>query len=181
MQALQPMRPQNLPRADADDDVGSFVRRHQTGLWRFLRACGCRGAAAEEIAQDALLIALQKGMASADTADAAGAFLRQTAKHLWLRTQRDDRRRAERHAAAAELLWQQQLAADDGAGWLDALDRCLGELPPRSRHALDRTYRDGLGRSELGAELGIGEHGVRTLLQRLRVALRECIERRRQP
>jgi RNA polymerase sigma-70 factor, ECF subfamily len=177
VRTLVSMRMSDVPRREPDDEVGAFVARHQVGLWRFLRACGCRGQQAEEIAQDALLVALQKGM----TADAAaGAFLRQTAKHLWLRTQRDDRRRVERHAAAAELLWQQQCAQDDGAGWLDAHDRCLEELPPRSRQALDRTYRDGLGRAELGAELGIGEHGVRTLLQRLRAALRECIERRRQ-
>jgi RNA polymerase sigma-70 factor, ECF subfamily len=179
VRTLVSMRTTDLPRREPDDDVGAFVARHQVGLWRFLRACGCRGQQAEEIAQDALLVALHKGMA-ADAGDAVAAFLRQTAKHLWLRTQRDDRRRAERHAAAAELVWQQQLANDDGAGWLDALDRCLAELPARSRQALDRTYRDGLGRAELGVELGIGEHGVRTLLQRLRAALRECIERRRQ-
>ncbi len=98
-----------------------------------------------------------------------------------MRDQRDERRRAERQAEAAERVWQQQLAMDDGAGWLQALDACLGELPPRSRLALERTYRDGLGRKQLGDELGIGEHGVRTLLQRLRAGLRACIERRRQP
>jgi RNA polymerase sigma-70 factor (ECF subfamily) len=161
------------------DPVVAFVRRHQVALWRFLRVLGCRGQQAEAIAQDALVVALRKGVDRLGE-EPAGAFLRQTCKHLWLREQRDDRRRAERHAAAAESLWQRDLAVDDGAGWLDALDRCLEQLPERSRLALDRTYRDGFGRNELAAELGIGEHGVRTLLQRLRAALRECIERRRQ-
>ena len=161
------------------DAVAAFVRRHQTGLWRFLRVLGCRGQQAEAIAQDALVLALQRRVDATGDADAA-AFLRQTCKHLWLREQRADRRRAERHAAAVERSWQRDLAGDDGDGWLAALDRCLAELPERSRRALDATYRDGLGRAELGAELGIGEHGVRTLLQRLRAALRECIERRRQ-
>lgn len=174
-------RVQTPPRptpATTVDPVAAFVRRHQAGLWRFLRVLGCRGLQAEAIAQDALVTALRRGIA--DDGAAAG-FLRQTAKHLWFREQRDEARRAERHAAAAERLWARELAADDGAGWLAALDRCLAELPARSRLALDRTYRDGAGRAELGAELGIGEHGVRTLLQRLRAALRECIERRRQP
>jgi len=161
----------------ADDDaLAAFVRRHQAGLWRFLRMCGCDGQQAEEIAQDALLIALRRGR----TGDDAAAFLRQTAKFLWLRTRRDERRRAERHAAAAEHAWRNEFARDDGAGWMEALDRCLETLPARSRLALERTYRDGLGRRELGDELGIGEHGVRTLLQRLRAALRDCIERRRE-
>lgn len=170
----------NAPRpGDLIDPVDAFVGRHQAALWRFLRVLGCRGQQAEAIAQDALVLAIQRSVHEGDDAT-AGPFLRQTAKFLWLREQRDDRRRAERHAEAAERVWQRELAADDGAGWLEALDRCLEGLPTRSRLALERTYRDGLGRSELGVELGIGEHGVRTLLQRLRAGLRECIERRRQ-
>lgn len=156
------------------------MRRHQTGLWRFLRLCGCRGAAAEDAAQEALVLAIRRGLADEPHAVAA-AFLRRTARFVWLRDRRDERRRAARQAAAAERIWQRELVTDDGAGWLEALDRCLGDLPDRSRRALQLTYRDGLGRAELGAELGIGEHGVRTLLQRLRAALRDCIERRRRP
>jgi RNA polymerase sigma-70 factor (ECF subfamily) len=171
--------PRTSLQQTAPDPVAEFVQRHQSGLWRFLRLLGCRGQQAEEIAQDALVLALQRG--AHEAADGAAAFLRQTAKFLWLKEQRANRRRAERHAVAAELLWQRELEVDDGEGWLLALDRCLEALPARSRQALDRTYRDGVGRKELGAELGIGEHGVRTLLQRLRASLRECIERRRQP
>ncbi|MBL8755535.1 MAG: sigma-70 family RNA polymerase sigma factor [Planctomycetes bacterium] len=173
------IRPRPADPDRAIDAVAAFVRRHQVGAWRFLRVLGCRGLEAEAIAQDALVLAVQKGIATRPDAEAA-AFLRQTCKHLWLRTQRADRRRAERHAAAAEILWRRDLGHDDGAGWLTALAACLGELPERSRRALDATYRDGLSRGELAEELGIGEHGVRTLLQRLRAALRTCIERRRQ-
>ncbi len=168
-----------VPSGDDDTDpVAAFVRRHQAAVWRFLRVLGCRGQQADAIAQDALVTALQKGIERSPDGDAR-AFLRQTARHLWLREQRDDRRRRERHAALAGRAWQRDVADGDGAGWLDALDRCLQQLPQRSRHALERTYRDGLGRAQLGAELGIGEHGVRTLLQRLRAGLRDCIERRR--
>ncbi len=159
-------------------DVDAFVGRHQRMLWRFLRVLGCNGQRAEEIAQDSFVIALQRGVEEHPEPRAA-AFLRQTARHLWLREQRTDRRRAAHHAEAAERLWQRELADDDGAGWLLALDLCLQQLPERSQKALDRTYREGLGRAELGAELGIGEHGVRNLLQRLRATLRDCIERRR--
>lgn len=179
MTSVTRLRPTEHLRLESDP-VAAFVKRHQTALWRFLRVLGCRGQQADAIAQDALALAIEKRIDDGDDA-AAAAFVRQTAKHLWLREQRDDRRRAERHAAAAELAWQRDLAPDDGAGWLAALDRCLAELPERSRHALDRTYRDGVGRAQLGTELGLGEHGVRTLLQRLRASLRDCIERRRQP
>ncbi|MFT7536138.1 MAG: RNA polymerase sigma-70 factor (ECF subfamily) [Hyphomicrobiaceae bacterium] len=170
----EPSRPQ------VPDAIEVFVTTHQTALWRFLRLLGCAGLRAEEVAQDALIIGLQRQQQHEEPTRAA-AFLRRTARHLWLRAQRADRRRAARHAKAAELLWADEMVHDDGAGWLEALDRCLEELPARSRLALDRTYRDGLGRLELGMELGIGELGVSTLLLRLRTALRGCIERRRKP
>jgi len=166
--------------ARATDAVATFVQHHQLATWRFLHVLGCRGAEAESIVQDALVLALQKGVHERPDAEGA-AFLRQTGKHLWLRSQRADRRRLARHAAAAERAFQQDLGDSDGSSWLAALVRCLEELPARSRRALDATYRDGLSRAELATELGLGEHGVRTLLQRLRAALRGCIERRREP
>ncbi|MCA8963643.1 MAG: sigma-70 family RNA polymerase sigma factor [Planctomycetes bacterium] len=175
----QTSAPEPAAPAAAASGIDAFVGRHQQMLWRFLRVLGCAGQRAEEIAQDALVIALQRGVENGPGPRAA-AFLRQTARHLWLREQRADRRRAAHHAEAAERLWQREFDGDDGDGWLQALDRCLEQLPERSRAALDRTYRDGMGRAELGAELGIGEHGVRNLLHRLRAALRDCIERRRQ-
>jgi DNA-directed RNA polymerase specialized sigma24 family protein len=165
-------------RASADDAaVTGFVRLHQRGLLRFLRALGA-GAAAEEIAQDAFRVGLAR-VADAEPAVAA-AFLRQTGKHLWLRRQRDDRRRAARFAAAVEVLWQRDCARDDGDGLLAALDLCLQTLPPRARLAVERVYRDGCSRAELAIELQIGEHGARTLLQRVRKGLRDCMARRLQ-
>lgn len=161
------------------DLVTQFVRQHQTGLCRFLRLCGA-GPNAEELAQEAFLVAIRRGLTT-EHAARAGSFLRQTAKHLWLRQRRDDRRQKTREAEIAEHLWQKHVSPDHDQGdhWLEALTQCLEQLPGRSRTALDRTYRDGLGRAELGAELGISEHGVRSLLQRLRATLRTCIEARR--
>ena len=172
-----PLRSEDLSPAADDAAVAAFVQSHQRPVFRFLRALGCAPQLAEELTQDALLIALEKGVARAD----AAAFLRQAAKFAWLRRQRDDRRRAERLLLAAETLWQRDCAHDDGNGWLDALRQCLSALPARSRHVLQRAYGDDAGRAELAAELGIGEHGVRTLLQRLRQALKDCVLRRRQP
>jgi RNA polymerase sigma-70 factor (ECF subfamily) len=157
-----------------DDAAAAFVRRHQRGVWRFLRALGCPAHAADEVAQDALLLALERAVAD----DAAPAFRRQTAKFVWLRRQRDERRAAERLVAAAERLWQRDCERDDGDGLIAALRACVEALPPRSRLAVQRTYGEDAGRSELAQELGLGEHGVRTLLQRVRATLKDCVERR---
>ncbi len=156
--------------------VFAFVERHQRGLWRFLRALGCPADVAEELAQDTFLIALDRGVEAAPN---AAATLRAIARHLWLRRHRDDARREARIAAAAEQLWRRDGHDDDGHAWLEALRRCLAELPERSRWVLERVYREGAGRAELARELGIGEHGVRSMLQRLRARLRDCVTRRR--
>jgi RNA polymerase sigma-70 factor (ECF subfamily) len=158
-----------------------FVRRHQAGVWRFLRALGCPAHVADDLTQDALLVALRRNVQRTHEAAAAAAFLRQTARHLWLRTLRDERRRAAKLAEAAESLWRQDCAEDDGAGVLAALAQCVASLPERSRLVLERCYRDEAGRAELARELELSEHGVRSLLQRLRKALRDCIDRRLHP
>jgi len=170
-------RPDQQPRdafAVDDDPTTAFVRRHQRGVWRFLRAIGCPAHAADEVAQDALLLALDRTVAD----EQAPAFLCRAAKFLWLRRQRDEGRRALRLAAFGEQLWRRDCARDGGDGLLAALRACVAALPPRSRRAIERTYGDGAGRAELAHELGIGEHGARTLLQRVRAALRACIDRR---
>ncbi|MEQ1632686.1 MAG: sigma factor-like helix-turn-helix DNA-binding protein [Planctomycetota bacterium] len=156
------------------DDPASFVRRHQVSVFRFLRAAGCPAHAAEEVAQDALLLALERRIAD----DQAPGFLRQAAKFLWLRRMRDEGRAQARLLDAADRLWQRDCADDDGDGLIAALRTCVEALPERSRLAIERVYRDGIGREQLAVELEIGEHGARTLLQRVRAHLRDCIERR---
>jgi RNA polymerase sigma-70 factor (ECF subfamily) len=158
-------------------EASAFVRKHQVGLWRFLRSAGCDAALADELTQDTLLIALRRDVASREQRTAA-AFLRTTARNLWMKRRHSDRRRAERLIDAAEQLWQRDAAPDDGNQLLDALERCVAELPERSRTALERSYHDGATRQDLATELNLTEHGVRNMMQRLRKALRDCIERR---
>lgn len=160
-----------------DMEASAFVRKHQVGLWRFLRSAGCDAALAEELTQDALLVALRRDVATRQERTAA-AFLRTTARNLWMKRRHSDRRRAELLIDAAEQLWQSDAANDDGDQLLDALQRCVAELPERSRTAIARSYRDGASRQEMATDLNLTEHGVRNMMQRIRKALRECIERR---
>ncbi len=167
-----------LRTPQCSDDVERFVRRHQADVWRFLRALGCQGADAEDLTQDALLLALERGLTDWTDAAAAAVFLRRAARFLWLRRHRDATRRERRVIERAAELWERDCADDNGSAWLDALQRCVEALPERSRRALELRYRDDASRDSIANELGIGAHGARTLLQRLRAALRGCIERR---
>jgi RNA polymerase sigma-70 factor (ECF subfamily) len=150
-------------------------------LWRYLRMHGASATEAEELAQEAFVIALQKG-ALAAAPSALQAFLQRTARFLFLRL-RKAVGRGEQVADAVDELWQRDCAADAGDALIAAARACVEQLEGRARTAIELSYGfggDGDGsRAAIARELGMQENGVKTLLQRARERLRECIERRR--
>lgn len=158
----------------ADVDLAELVRRHQKDLWRYLRVLGCPADAAEEHAQHAFVVLWRKDAASGAPARDA-AFLRKVARDAWI----SDRRRARRSrewVAAVDRLWGEDV---DGDGWIDALRACRDELTGRPAAAIAAVYDRGLGRADAARELGMQENGLKTLLQRARAALADCVQRRR--
>jgi DNA-directed RNA polymerase specialized sigma24 family protein len=159
---------------------------HLRTLWRYLRMHGARPAEADDLAQDAFVIALQKGALGAQPA-ALATFLRRTARFLFLRRRKGGHPEA-LLADAVDALWARDCGKDAGEGMVAAARECIGRLEGRARRAVELGYGlDGAGpssRSAIAAELGMQENGVKTLLQRTRQQLRECIEHktgRRQP
>ena len=156
----------------------SIVRRHQDGLRRYLRLLGCDAATADDLAQDAF-VALLTGRFEERAPAATASWLRRKARWLWLdRRRKLGRRREVRFADAVDRVWAEVAPDGNGRDWLEALDRCLERLPPRSRRALDLRYGDRRSRTEMAGLLGLAENGVKTLLQRVRAGLRRCIEER---
>ena len=157
------------------DDPESFVRAHQAGVWRYLRLLGASATDADDLLQETFLAVLRKDLPG----EGATPLLRTIARGLWI-----DRHRwlARRRAVA----WAEGVDAALAAAprdvhlehWLDALAACREELGERPRRALELTYRDGLGRPEVAAALGLAPNTVRNLLARTRDALRRCIGRR---
>ena len=158
-------------------DLAALVRRHQLGLWRYLRALGAPADLAEDLLQETFLVAWRR--LGEDRGDAAAAvFLRATARHLYLRRRRDQGRREQILVELADAAWARDGAADDGEAWLDALRGCVGALEGRARQVVQRFYGDGADRESVAAAMGMKATGVKTLLQRVRAALRDCIERK---
>lgn len=150
--------------------------RDRTAVWRYLRMLGASADEADDLAQDTLLVALQGGLPAEP--ERARAFLRGIARNLWLRTRRWWFRRREREVAmAVEQLWLTTAAADDGDELVARLHDCLDGLQGRARQALERHYRDGLPWPQVAAELGMKPNGTKTLVQRARQLLRQCLER----
>ena len=176
---MQLLRKTTDPATPSDEAV---VRKHLLLVWRYLRMHGASVHEADDLAQEAFVIALQKHAAHLDPA-ATATFLRQTARFLFLRLRRAGRKAVEL-ADAVDLLWARDSERDGGDGLVLALRSCVAELQERARRAVQLFYGlgddDAHGRAAAARELGISENGIKTLLQRVRQTLRECL-RRRQP
>ena len=163
-----------------DREPGAVVREQLHALWRYLRMHGASDHEADDLAQEAFVIALQKGAAFLAPA-ATATFLRRTARFLFLRLRRGGPD-AVQLADAVDALWDRDCAADGGDARLEALRACLHELTDRARRAVDLAYglgaADAQSRMAIAAELGLHENGVKTLMQRVRQQLRACVERR---
>lgn len=154
---------------------------HARGVWRYLRMHGATAHEADDLVQEAFVVALQKGALALDSG-AAFTFLRRTARFLFLR-RRQGGLDASLLADAVDELWQRDCGDDAGDGMLAALRGCLGRLTSRARRAIELSYglgeRDPASRGDVAAELGLQPNGVKTLMQRARQQLRACIEGRR--
>lgn len=156
----------------------TLVQTFQAGLWRYLRALGVRSAEAEDLLQDTFLVALQK-LDRDPGPVATRVFLRRTAKNLLLRRRRDQSRRERLLVENADRLWEESRSDDDGGErWTAALRDCVAGLTGRAQQVVQLFYGEGKGRDGTAAAMGMQANGVRSLLQRTRALLRECIELR---
>tara|TARA_R110002073_G_scaffold191141_1_gene349832 strand:- start:853 stop:1398 length:546 start_codon:yes stop_codon:yes gene_type:complete len=166
------------PATAPDMDLRQLVQRHQTGIWRYLRALGTSAQLAEELLQDTFVVAWQRGLSDHGDAPVA-TFLRRTARHLYLKHCRAQGRRDELLADAVDHLWQRTCDDDQGERWLIALRDCTQQLEGRAKTAVNLCYGPEAvrgGRDRAAKSLGLQPNGLKTLLQRVRAVLRECIE-----
>lgn len=166
-----------MPEPTEPQDLAALVGRHQRAVWRYLRALGAPPDHAEDLTQETFVVAWRRGFEDRGPA-AAAAFLRTTARNLWLRRRRDEGRREELLVELADRMWQRDCAHDGGEAWLVALRECTQRLEGRSRAALRLWYGGDQQRETAASALGLQPNGLKTLLQRVRALLRECIERK---
>ena len=156
----------------------AWIARQQPGLSRFLRCLGVPEADAGDVVQGTLLKALDPEVARLDPAR-AGAWLRTTARRLWLDELRRRKRQPVVDVDAAERAFARCEGDDEGKGYREALEACLEQLDARERRALELRYGQDAARGTIGRELGLGDEGIKALLRRVRARLRACIETRR--
>ena len=160
------------------------VRGEQARLRASIRALGVRAEAVDDIAQDALVIALEK-LDEFDRGGDFGAWIRQIARWEVANQRRKQKRRnlivSDR---ITDLLLELPFEPGERGDRLEreeemaALRGCLAELPKHSRELLHLRYFEDLSPGSIASRLGQTSNQVRQVLLRLRRALLGCIERR---
>ena len=155
--------------ADAQPAVSGFVRGAISDL-----------ATVDDIMQDVAL-ALYSGFADYDPARPFVAWALGIAKHKvhdrWRTTAR-----SRQVAHDPELLEALTQVSDEMAGELDeqrrALQECLRQVEGRPWDLLQLHYVEGKQPRDIASDLGLEAGHVRVLLNRVRTALRQCVDRR---
>ncbi|MFT4513835.1 MAG: RNA polymerase sigma-70 factor (ECF subfamily) [Planctomycetota bacterium] len=158
-------------------ELATLVQRYQAPTWRYLRLLGADTHEADDLMQEAFVVCAERLRAGEKLLSPA-AFLRGVARNLLLGGRRRDRRRPPTVSwldAVDEFVTEQPAAIEDGR--IDALRLCVQRLQGRVRQAVQWHHLEGMSREEAARRLGIGLHGLKSLLSRARESLRECVDR----
>lgn len=165
----------------AEEQLASLMRTHQAGVWRYLRMLGCEPGHADDLTQEVFLYVLQKPFDERSRAETA-SYLRTAARHLFLNQLRSPgSRMAVGNLDEADAAWAAVTPGEDNDARQEALRRCLEQLPERARRAVQLRYGEDAGSARIARALDTSEDGVKALLARTRIQLRECIERKLAP
>lgn len=158
-----------------------MVREHHRRLIAYALALTRRTDVAEDLAQDALLIA-HRDFAKFDATRDFGAWVRGIIRMKyfeWTRAHRTERMTEAQIDAIDAQHREWDRASEEGRGEaLEALRLCRDELGAHVLETLDLFYGGGRSCADIAARLGTTEIVVRKRLQRARDVLGDCLRKR---
>ena len=165
----------------ATQEFEARVREHQAGLRAFIRALGADEAWVDDLAQEVFIVAYRR-LNQFEPGTDFGKWLRSIARYLVA----NERRKEARHSRLlpfavvdALLAHEPENAAETSiADLLPAMRDCVEQLPPRSRELLQRRYAGNENAATLARGLRMNADAVRQQLLRIRLAVKECVERK---
>jgi RNA polymerase sigma-70 factor (ECF subfamily) len=175
------MEAPGLPKALEPKGFEVLVREHHRRLLAYALALTRRTEVAEDLVQDALLIA-HRDLVKYDATRDFGAWVRGIVRMKYLEWTRSHRTERLSEAQLEDIdarhrAWDR--AAEEGRGdALEALRRCREELGSHIADTLDRFYVDHLSCAEIASRLNVTEVVVRKRLQRARDVLGDCLQKR---
>ena len=164
------------------------VREHHAGLRGFVRSLGVDPLWVDDVAQEAFIVAYNR-LEEFDHSRDFGAWLRGIARNLVINERRKDARRKRIISDnLTEVLIASSSASDeedDEMGdlalvRLNALKECVKGLPEKSLKLLKSRYEDDNSAQDIAEEFSMNPPAVRKALERMRTALRECMEEKMQ-
>lgn len=180
---LEPSDPEGSPELNPrhPEDFGELVRIHHRELVVYALTLTDDLSTARDLVQEAFVLAFEKIHTFDVTRDFA-AWMRGIVRNKWREWIRHNRRYQLTDQELGNLdadiaAWQAHRAAT-GNGVLDALEQCLERLPENLHEAVMAFYYQGLTGDETSECLGIAPAAVRKRLQRARVLLKECVDRK---
>jgi len=160
------------PKTPTNEEL---ILAHQNSVWRFLVSIGCESSLADDLTQETFLQVLGGGFDYRGPREMA-AWLLRVAKHKFLDSVRKRKLKLGVDLENAETCWQEFEAECAYAQRVQWLRECMDALTERSREAVKQRYELELPRDEMARRLGIAPAGVKTLLERIRQTLRECVQ-----
>jgi RNA polymerase sigma-70 factor (ECF subfamily) len=149
-------------------------------VWRYLRALGAEAALADDLTQDTFLEVMRRPFEQFSDA-ATASYLRRVAHNLFIsKRRREARMSVTEHADQFESAWMRWAGFDSGNRALEALSECYQRLTERAQLALQLRFVKESSRQAIADRLSISEHGAKNLMQRAKIQLRECIEKKLQ-
>lgn len=160
---------------------GELIRRHQSGLRGYIAMLGTPSHAVEDIAQDTFVVAYKK-LAVFEHDRPFAAWLRGIALNL---TREWCSKRERCVGAGSDRLMDHLMTEEIRDAALQEeedyatshLRQCLEKLPERSRKMVDLKYTARKACTEIAAELGLETAAVQMGLCRIRLRLRDCIDK----
>ena len=175
------MQAPGLHKALEPKGFEALVREHHRRLLAYGLALTRRNEVAEDLVQDALLIA-HRDLGKFDADRDFGAWVRGIVRMKYLEWTRSHRTERMSESQLEELDarhrdWDR--AAEESRGdALEALRRCREELGEHIADTLDLYYSDRHSCAEIAVRLNVTEVVVRKRLQRARDVLGDCLQKR---
>lgn len=159
------------------EQLEALAQDYAADLSRFVRVLGASHAEADDAVQETFLQALQRPFEHRSR-DETLAYLRTAAKHVFLKSLKRTRKIAPLDRDSIERDWA-EFAGDDAAqAKVDALKECISFLDDRERQVLHLRYTRQATRAQMSEVLGLTEGGIKNLLERIKLKLRACVERK---
>jgi len=169
-----------LVRRGRTDYFEEIVDRYQRDVLRIVTATLYDRSQSEDLVQQVFVNAFMH-LADFQTGRDFGAWLRTIARNAVREHLRKNARYERRLKVYGELLshrWENEDRAEEFDESLRrALEECLQRLPDKAAQAVRLRYHEGLDFAAMATNMDSSSGALRNLLSRVRIRLRECIER----